>query len=76
MLPEIQIPFHSDFGVVSFSDVQILVIHGIHVFRLPIRYEECTPEVQKMIRQRRMPKGTEKKEKDIEFAFDPMKYAK
>ena len=44
--------------------------------RLPIRFEECSPEVQKMIRQRRMPKGTLKKEKDIDFAFDPMKYAK
>jgi hypothetical protein len=43
---------------------------------MPIRFEECSPEMQKQIKQRRMPKGTLKVEKEIEFAFDPMKYAK
>jgi len=45
-------------------------------FRMPVHFDQCSPEVQKMIRQRRMPKGTVKVEKEIDFAFDPMKYVK
>jgi hypothetical protein len=44
--------------------------------RMPVRFEDCSPEVQKLLKQRRMPKGSVKKEKEIDFAFDPMKYAK
>ena len=32
--------------------------------------------MQRLIKQRRMPKSSAKKQADIEFAFDPMKYAK
>ena len=43
---------------------------------MPIRFEDCSPELQKLIKQKRMPKGTVKKDEEISFAFDPMKYIK
>lgn len=46
------------------------------LLRMPVHFDQCSPEIQRLIRQRRMPKGTVKVEKEIDFAYDPMKYVK
>jgi len=43
---------------------------------MPVRLEECTPEVQKLIWQRRLPKSTVEATKEIDLTFDPMSYIK
>lgn len=44
------------------------------IIKLPVKFDECSPEMQKYIRLMRQPKVIEEKEADIVTSFDPRKY--
>ena len=45
--------------------------------KLPVNFEECSPEMQKRIRLLRTPRSSVEKQKDfVDAKYDPMKYIK
>jgi len=44
------------------------------IIKLPVKFEECTPEKQKYIRLLRQPKNDQRDVKEIKNTFDPRKY--
>jgi large subunit ribosomal protein L55 len=44
------------------------------IIKLPVKFDECTPEQQKQIRLMRLPKGASKTKEEFVATFDPLKY--
>lgn len=44
------------------------------IIKLPVVFEECSPEQQKKIRLMRQPRGSTKAKEELVSTFDPLKY--
>jgi len=44
------------------------------IIKLPVKFEECSVEMQKYLRLLRQPKSTQENVKEIKTTFDPRKY--
>jgi len=44
------------------------------IIKLPVKFEECSPEQQKRIRLMRQPRGVTKTKEELVTTFDPLKY--
>ena len=61
----------------NFSEIQYFyAIKGVMFlfFQLPVKFEECSVEMQKYLRLLRQPKSTQENVKEIKTTFDPRKY--